>query len=111
MLLEMTRAGGKTYSCCKELKTHTEAFETSQTPTDICTCKTHTCHQATIYQSLQGYVSVPLVMNELGWACGEGKGNKKHENNKQTKKASETIQKGDFIFITLKPDVSAPVQL
>jgi len=27
------------------------------------------------------------------------------------KKASETIQKGDFIFITLEPGVSAPVQL
>lgn len=30
---------------------------------------------------------------------------------KKKKKASETIQKGDFIFITLEPGVSAPVQL
>lgn len=35
--------------------------------------------------------------------------NKNNSNN--NKKASETIQKGDFIFITLEPGVSAPVQL
>lgn len=72
-----------------------------------CLCTwTHTCSQ-----TIPCWLIVrATTVTELGWTCGEGKWNK--ETNTTTKKnPSETIQKGDFIFITLEPGVSAPVQL
>lgn len=47
----------------------------------------------------------------LSWCGHVGEENETIITNNNNNKASETIQKGDFIFITLEPGVSAPVQL